>query len=118
MSYLDLRDLAKELDDLETRDLNANDLDEDEQARFAELKKLQDQVGGDLHTAANNEPALIPDSEFEEYTRELCEDIHGKALREAGFPFNHIDWASAAKELQSDYTDIEFDGETYWWRGQ
>ncbi len=58
---------------------------------------------------------LIRDSYFEDYARELAEDI-GAIPRDAGWPAYCIDWARAARELQMDYTTVEFDGEQYWAR--
>lgn len=59
---------------------------------------------------------LIRDTYFEKYTRELANDLHGKAIRDASWPFDHIDWDSAADALKQDYTRVEFDGEDYWVR--
>lgn len=59
--------------------------------------------------------ALVRDSHFVGYTQELAEDI-GAIDRDASWPTRCIDWALAAKELQSDYTALEFDGVTYWAR--
>jgi hypothetical protein len=59
--------------------------------------------------------ALINDSYFETYARELAEDI-GAIDRNASWPLMHIDWEAAAKDLQQDYSAIEFDGVTFWVR--
>jgi len=58
---------------------------------------------------------LINDSHFEDYARELAEDI-GAINPDAGWPNGYIDWERAAEALLIDYTSIEFDGETYWTR--
>jgi len=58
---------------------------------------------------------LIRDSYFEEYARELADDI-GAIPRDAGWPTTCIDWEQAARELQMDYTSVNFDGVTYWVR--
>ena len=60
--------------------------------------------------------SLIRDSYFEDYARELAEDIFGKLPSGVGWPAYCIDWARAARELQTDYTTVEFDGEQYWAR--
>ncbi|KVE35712.1 hypothetical protein [Burkholderia sp. BDU5] len=36
--------------------------------------------------------------------------------RDATWPNNCIDWERAARELQVDYSSVEFDGVTYWYR--
>jgi hypothetical protein len=59
--------------------------------------------------------ALIRDSYFEDYARELAEDI-GAIDPRASWPLNCIDWEQAASELKTDYTCAEFDGITYWMR--
>lgn len=59
---------------------------------------------------------LIRDSYFEDYARELAEDIHGHALRDAQWPFTCIDWTTAANDLLMDYGTVEYDGVTYWYR--
>jgi hypothetical protein len=33
------------------------------------------------------------------------------------WPRNCIDWKEAAEQLQQDYSCVEFDGTTYWYRG-
>jgi len=58
---------------------------------------------------------LIRDSYFRDYAEELAEDI-GAINANATWPNNCIDWDRAARELQADYTSVDFDGETYWTR--
>jgi hypothetical protein len=52
---------------------------------------------------------LVRDSYFVEYAKEFAGYDEVKS-----WPYNHIDWESAADELRNDFTDIEFDGVTYW----
>lgn len=59
--------------------------------------------------------ALIRDSYFEDYARELAEDC-GMVKDDATWPNNCIDWEEAARQLRQDYTAVEFDGVTYWIR--
>lgn len=58
---------------------------------------------------------LIRDSYFEDYAQELAEDC-GDFDNSARWPYNCIDWKKAARELQYDYTAVDFDGVTYWVR--
>ena len=58
--------------------------------------------------------SLIPESEFEDYAERLAEDVSGTDLNE--WPFYAIDWEIAARDLQSDFTAFEIDGETYYVR--
>lgn len=58
---------------------------------------------------------LIRDSYFTEYAQELAEEI-GAIKDNAQWPYTCIDWDKAARELQMDYTSIDFDGVDYWVR--
>ena len=58
---------------------------------------------------------LIRDSYFEEYARDLADDI-GAVDKDAGWPNSCIDWEKAADELRMDYFSVEFRGVTYWIR--
>lgn len=58
---------------------------------------------------------LISDIYFEDYAKQLAEDI-GAIDGTESWPLNHIDWFEAAEALQADYMSIDFDGETYWIR--
>jgi hypothetical protein len=58
---------------------------------------------------------LIRDSYFEDYARDLAEDI-GAIKENASWPNNYIDWEAASEALKQDYTSVEFDGVTYWVR--
>lgn len=58
---------------------------------------------------------LIRDSYFEDYARELAYDIHGARMSDAQWPFTCIDWEAAVRDLQIDYTSVEYDGITYWY---
>lgn len=136
MAYLELRDLAQEWRELED-EMSANVPDTEgmsytevaeatdsflkapEQVKArAKYVELCEQLGceptpDDLERWANDyEPTLIPDGEFEDYARELAEDI-GAIDRDAGWPLRCIDWKRAANELRMDYTSITFDGDDY-----
>lgn len=58
--------------------------------------------------------ALIRDSYFEDYARQLAEDIG--SISNNLWPACHIDWTAAAEALQMDYTSVDFDGVEYWIR--
>jgi hypothetical protein len=105
------------------------DKDEREEARrelFA-LRELIDQAEGYAEDWSYG-VVLIRDSYFEEYAQEWASDIgaYGHPLyMEPGtrpqdmstrWPFTCIDWEQAARELQDDYTAVNFDGVTYWVR--
>lgn len=58
---------------------------------------------------------LIRDSYFEQYAQQYAQDI-GAIDPNASWPLSCIDWDQAARELQMDYTSVDFDGADYWVR--
>ena len=106
----DLREQAEESgDDTELREWE--DLYEDE---LDQLEKLAEEAAGYAEDWKYGE-ALIRDSYFQDYAEELAEDI-GAIQKGAAWPYTCIDWAQAARELQMDYTSVDFGGVTYWIR--
>lgn len=104
-------------DILDIRDI----IDRYEELR-SELDDLTDLIdelrgsGGDHQWEGDWFPVtLIRDSYFQDYAQETAEDS-GAINRDSPWPNNHIDWESAARELQIDYESVEFDGTTYWYR--
>lgn len=83
------------------------------------LVKLAEQ-GADYSEDWQYGATLIRDSYFKDYAQELADDIgYRDALADRDnvpWPFTCIDWAQAARELQQDYTSVDFDGVTYWVR--
>lgn len=95
-------------------------LDEDETAELAMLESLLSDLkgyGGDHQWEGDWYPVtLIRESYFTDYAEELAEDMHGKAIAAAVWPFDCIDWEQAARNLQQDYSECEFNGVTYYYR--
>jgi hypothetical protein len=58
---------------------------------------------------------LISEHYFEDYARDLASDLYGKEVDEVRWPFTCIDWKQAARELQMDYSSIEFGDTTYYY---
>ena len=88
--------------------------DDDNDAELAALQALADEASGyaaDWHYGE----ALIRDSYFRDYAMQLAEDI-GAIDSNASWPNTCIDWDQAARELQMDYSAVDFDGVTYWIR--
>jgi len=56
---------------------------------------------------------LIHDDYFKEYAQDLAED-NGMLLDNLQWPLTCIDWEQAARELQMDYTPVEYMGQTFW----
>ncbi len=59
---------------------------------------------------------LIRDSYFAEYAEELCKDTGDIPKDLPWYIEKHIDWEGVSKEIQMDYTSVDFDGEEYWVR--
>jgi hypothetical protein len=58
---------------------------------------------------------LVRYSYFKEHAQDLAEDCD-MIPRDATWPNNCIDWDKAARQLQQDYTEIDFGGVAYWVR--
>jgi len=114
MDYLDLRDLADEMDDLKER---IDELDTDEKDRLKALTELESDLGYDsLRECADNEPTMImiPESEWQEYAEQLADDV---GMVDADSPMrNYIDWEKWAQDLAYDYGLVTFDGADYYVR--
>lgn len=122
---LDLRDLA----DVARNAIAELEEDYDNEEASSDLNTLvalandvtmrqvtRDSVADDLNEHGNSyEPTLIAESHFEDYARELAEDI-GAIDKNASWPLNRIDWEAAAEDLKADYTEVVFDGRTYFIR--
>lgn len=118
---IDSRDVIARVDELteyvadmgEDEDSDETDLTSAEDELHA-LKSLADEADGYADDWRHGE-VLIRDSYFETYAQEFAEDI-GAVDRESTWPNSCIDWEMAARELQHDFTSVEFDGVTYWIR--
>jgi hypothetical protein len=84
---------------------------EDCTSEWAELRELI----GDFSSSWHDGEPLVRDSHFEEYARELAEDI-GAISSDAQWPLGSIDWKDAATELRMDYTSVDIRGYTYYGR--
>lgn len=81
---------------------------------FKALQEFEAQASGYAGDWNHGEP-LIRDSHWQTYAEQFAEDI-GAVNSDERWPNNHIDWEAAARELQSDYSAVEFKGVTYWMR--
>lgn len=90
------------------------DVDPDDVAEFEALRALHSEAKNYAPDWEHGE-ALIRDSYFEDYTQQLAEDLD-LVPDTSAWPARCIDWEQAARELQMDYTSVDFDGITYWVR--
>lgn len=109
-----IAEIESELDDMQA---SGTEPDSDERAELVdELSRLRDfAAAGESLADWQYGEALVRDSYFEDYARELADDI-GAVDKDHGWPSSFIDWPAAADALKQDYTPIEFDGVTYWGR--
>lgn len=113
---IDSRDIIARISELEdqrdaaTEDEPMPDDDADELARLTAL--AGDASGSPDWTHGEG---LIADSHFEDYARELAEDI-GAIKSNAGWPACHIDWPAAADALKQDYMSVTYGSTEYWIR--
>lgn len=84
---------------------------EDDIFRIKAIDNLEDEVSSNEW---NYGITFIPEDEFEDYCKELCEDC-GYISKD--FPhWITIDWSDTADNMLQDYNEVEFDGETYLYR--
>lgn len=102
MDIIDLRDIVDQKD-------------ENEEQYNTWKAALDKDAGYDIEELAENEPTMIADDDFEDYARELAEEC-GMIKDDVSWPMTCIDWTEAAEELQQDYSQVEVDGTTYWFR--
>lgn len=111
-----IKEYESELEDIPEEDTKARDEWSDEnQEDYKALLRMVDEIDGYSGDSAKDGVTLIRDSYFETYCQEFAEDI-GAINKDSSWPNNCIDWEKAARELQMDYTSLEFDGVTYWFR--
>lgn len=93
--------------------INVAGWDEANATELGALSALAEQAEGYAEDWAHG-VALIRDSYFKDYAQELADDCGEPAP--TSWPYTCIDWDQAARELQMDYTSVDFAGVTYWVR--
>lgn len=123
---IDVRDIIARVEELrEWRDsINPEDdglahsLDAEDLSDLAMLESLLSDLkgnGGDKQWEDSWYPiGLIRDSYFVEAMQELVQDIGDLPKDIPGYLV--IDWDATAGNLRADYSSVEFDGITYWYR--
>lgn len=122
---IDVRDIIERIEELEEQVSGAGSIDgteidgTDEAEELSELRALMSDLkgtGGDEKWRGDWYPdTLIRDSHFRDYAMELADDI-GAIPDGVRWPITCIDWDQAARELQMDYSSVEFRGVTFWTR--
>ena len=88
---------------------------EEAEEELAPLKSLADEAEG-YAPDWNYGATLIRDDYFEQYAKQLVQDIGDLPVEIPSYIENNIDWEGVASDIQADYTSVDFDGEEYWIR--
>lgn len=111
--YLDYREAKGGEAEWEEGEAKWADDNPEDAKELAVLEKLVGELrgyGGDHQWEGDWYPAsLISESYFTDYARELAHDIYGTELRDAKWPFSHINWEDAADALRQDYSSIDME---------
>lgn len=100
----------KEIDDADLAVKEAElDFCETEAAELKELEELESEV-----SEWRDGNTLIHESEFVDYCKGLCEDC-GDVPRNIPH-YIEINWEAAADNIKSDYSEVTYQGETYYVR--
>ena len=110
---IDSRDVIARIEELETDKALAfedgEDFDEEELDALIALREQCEDYGDWSYGAT-----LVAWSYWEEYVSQLCEDI-GDLPRNMP-DYIVIDWQATADNIAQDYTEVDFDGESYYIR--
>lgn len=117
---IDVRDIIARVEELDaqidaTEPNNLNNQAIQERSALLEILAELCGNGGDEQWRGDWYPVtLISERTFEDHVRELLEDC-GTIPRDLPW-FVAIDWETTAQHVQGDYTPVEIDGVTYWYR--
>lgn len=106
--YIDSRTIIEKYDELK------NEIEDEEREPTEDEGEFMDAVD-DLSTEVSDwdfGAQMIREDCFEDYARQLAEDI-GSISGDEQWPFTHIDWEAAATELQMNYSSVSFLGCDY-----
>lgn len=117
MSYVDLGELADELDELENSLTDSNsEFGPSDQARLTLLLQLQEDLGHGLRACSEEDPLLIAKEDWEDYCKDSAEGCGYVESYKSNPLIAHINWSSWADSCAEDCTEIEFEGSTYIYR--
>lgn len=108
---IDSRDLIDRIEELES--IKVIDREPDEQDELDELYEFAEEAQN-VTSEWEHGATLIRDDHFEDYARELVTDIG--YIPEDLPGWIEINWEATADNLKTDYSSIEFRGETFWVR--
>lgn len=115
---IDVRDIIARVEELENEVADTEAQAWANRDEYAALTAILDELegqGGDEQWRGNWYPTtLIRESYFTDYTQEMLEDC-GTIPRDLPH-WVHIDWDATAREVMVDYSTVEIDGVTYFYR--
>lgn len=88
---------------------------EDAREDLRKLEAFADQAAGSASDWNYGETAIHSDH-FTDYAEELVRDIGDLPRELPSYIESNIDWEGVALALKADYTEVDFDGETYYIR--
>ncbi len=131
--YLNSRELQREFDELDSEynalkeeldnvlmsDIEREDIENylkdwenDNWGRYDNLKELIDNLENESEWQYSM--IFIPEDEFEEYTQQYCKDM---GLIGPNLPdFIEVNWEQTAENFSADFSQVEFENETYYYR--
>jgi antirestriction protein len=110
---IDVRDIIERYEELENESDGLPNAEERYQLSLI-LSDLKG-AGGDEEWRDDWYPlTLISESHFVDYVREMLEDC-GDIPKDLPH-YIHIDWKSTARDVGMDYSSVEIDGSTYFYR--
>lgn len=114
---IDVRDLIERYEDL-VASIGNHDRQAEDDDEMNALRAILDDLrgeGGDEQWRGDWYPVtLIHDRHFTDYARELVEDC-GDLPRDLPH-YIEVDWDATARNIRIDYSCIDIDGDTYWYR--
>jgi hypothetical protein len=114
--WLDSRDIQERLEWLESFD--DEDLTDEEKEEYNELYRFREYMIEHYDKDSWSWGFLfIRDEYFTEYAEEFANEV-GAIDDKQYWLTKHIDWDAVASDMQDDYWEVDFFGNTYWTRVQ
>lgn len=77
-----------------------------------EIDGIESEVGNEFDYGCT----LIPESDFTKYCEDLVQDVGDLPKGIPSYIRNNIDWDGVAEDLKVDYSELQYEGETYLYR--
>jgi hypothetical protein len=108
---MDSRDIQDRIDEIEEiKELDGETHDEqDELETLIAIRTASEDFGWEWGIN------FIHENYIRQYVEDFCEEV-GWIQRDQYFPYNHIDWDAATEEFLMDYSEVEIDGITMYFR--